>query len=377
MSKIIFAIDTIGSGGAERVMATLASYMAAKGHEAIMVNADSSEPFYPIDNRVSLQKMNLKWDESGRAAMIKRMIKKYKYLKTLFKKEKPDVVLAFLYNMEIPAILAALRTRTKIVVSVRNSVQYYPNYVQLFRRIFYPHIKGVVFQSAAVQHAHPFNMLKNSRVIMNPLMGTIQSKMVPVDYKNRKQWIINVARLMPQKNQALLINAYARICEKYPEMELHIFGEGKLRKDLEKLIDDLNLDDRVFLEGNVPDAIIKNRDAKLFVMSSDHEGFPNALVEAMVCGIPSLSTKFDTGVAEDFIRDGENGFLCEAGNLQDMEKQIMKALDMGERLQDISERACNLFDVVSTERVCREWERYLFEEESKVQRINANQRREI
>ena len=86
----------------------------------------------------------------------------------------------------------------------------------------------------------------------------------------------------------------------------------------------------------------------------------------MVCGIPCLSTRFDTGVAEHLIEDGKNGFLCEARNLEDMEKQMMRALDMGERLQDISERASNLFDIVSTERVCRQWERYLFGEESKV-----------
>lgn len=366
MSKIIFTIDTIGSGGAERVMATLANYMAEKDHTVIMVNADSSKPFYQIDNRVTLKKMNLSWDKSGCVAMLERMVQKYLYLEKLFKKEKPDVVLSFLYNMEIPAILAALTTKTKIVVSVRNSVQYYPRYVQLFRRIFFPHIKGVVFQSTVVQHTYPFNRLKNSCVIVNPLMAAIHDKVIPVEYEQRKPWIINVARLMPQKNQALLINAFAHISAQYPQMELHIFGEGKLRTALEQLIEELNLKNRVFLEGNVPDAIIKNKDARLFVMSSDHEGFPNALVEAMVCGIPSLSTKFDTGVAEQLIRDGENGFLCEAGNLQDLEKQMIRALDIGEKIQSISEKASDLFDMVNTERVCSEWEQYLLGEEGRV-----------
>lgn len=370
MSKIIFAIDTIGSGGAERVIVTLANYMASKKHTVIMVNADAGVPFYPIDERVSLRKMKLNWNETGHAAMIRRMIQKYKYLKKMFREEKPDVVLAFLYNMEIPAILAAIQTRTKIVVSVRNSVQYYPKYVQCFRKIFYPHIQGVVFQSINVQQARPFKNLKNSRVIMNPMMGSIHEKMVPIAYNERKNWIINVGRLMPQKNQALLIRAFAEVADKYPEMELHIFGEGKLRPQLEKMITEYHLRNKVILEGNVPDAIVKNRDAMLFVMSSDHEGFPNALVEAMACGLPSLSTKFDTGVAEQLIKDGENGFLCEAGNFYDMVRQISRALDMKEKLQGVSERATEIFDTVNSAHVCNEWEEFLL---GKVNKVEHNQ----
>lgn len=86
-------------------------------------------------------------------------------------------------------------------------------------------------------------------------------------------------------------------------------------------------------------------------MSSDHEGFPNALVEAMVCGIPSLSTKFDTGVAEQLIRDGENGFLCEAGNLQDLEKQMIRALDIGEKYK-VSLRKHLIYLIWSTRSEC-------------------------
>lgn len=359
MSKLIFAIDTIGSGGAERVMVTLANYMVSKNHTVILVNADNNEPFYSIDSRVVLKKMNLNWNKSGRFSMINRFRKKYKYLKTLFKKEKPDVVLAFLFNMEIPAILAAISTHNKIVVSVRNSVNYYPKYVRLFRKIYYPHIKGVVFQSVAVQQTYPFSKLKNSCVIMNPLMGSINSKFKPVDYTLRNNWIINVGRLMPQKNQAILIKAFSQIIAKYPDLELHIFGEGLLRNDLEQLIVNLNLSDKVFLEGNVPDAIVRNRNSKLFVMSSDHEGFPNALVEAMACGIPSLSSKFDTGVAEQLIQDGKNGFLFEVGNLQDLTSKLLRILDLGDELQDVSEHAVDIFDLVNRDCICHEWERYL------------------
>ena len=359
MSKMFFAIDTLGSGGAERVMVTLANYMVSKNHTVIIVNSDNNEPFYQIDSRVCIKKMNLNWGKSGQFAMINRLIKKYNYLKDLFKKEKPDVVLAFLYNMEIPAILAAIRTHTKIVVSVRSSVNYYPKYVQIFRKFFYPHIKGVVFQSTVVQQTYPFSKLKNSCVIMNPLTGSIKSRMIPVDYKSRKNWIINVGRLTPQKNQALLIKAFSKITDKHPEIELHIFGEGILREEIERLIVDLKLTNKVILEGNVTDAIIKNRNSKLFVMSSDQEGFPNALVEAMACGLPSLSTKFDTGVAEQLIHDGINGFLCEVGNLQDMINQLNNILDMGESLQRVSEKAAEIYDLVNTNQICSEWEQFL------------------
>ena len=103
-------------------------------------------------------KMNLNREQTGK---LQRLIKKYKYLKDFFRRERPDAVVAFLFNMEAPAILAGLATHTRIFTSVRNTAWAYPKRERQFRKLFYPKIAGVVFQSKTVQHYVDFKKLKN------------------------------------------------------------------------------------------------------------------------------------------------------------------------------------------------------------------------
>lgn len=357
--KIALAIDTNSAGGGERVMATLANYMCNKGYETYFVNSDTSSSFYSIDRRVRIYKMGLDLKYGNR---LSRFIKKYLMLVQFFRKEKPDAVIAFLFNMEAPVILAGLTTHTNVFVSVRNSANSYPFIERVFRRFFYPHIKGIVFQSEKVRIHKDFKKLKNARVIMNPISGTIIEKRKPVPFSKRRNVIINVARLDEQKNQALLIKAFSKIENIYPEMELHIFGEGPLHNQLEELIESLNLSGKVFLKGAQKDAIFLNRDAKLFVLSSDYEGFPNALVEAMVEGIPSISTDFDSGVAAELIKNDRNGWLVAVNNVEQLANTISLALKKENQLDEISNESVDLFDLLKAQKICEEWERFVFDE---------------
>lgn len=355
--KVAFAIDTNTAGGGERVIATLANYMSNKGYETYLINSDSTSAFYEIDKRVHIMKMNLDREQTGK---LRRLIKKYKYLKEFFRREKPDAVVTFLFNMEAPAIMAGLATHTRIFTSVRNTAWAYPKRERQFRKLFYPKIAGVVFQSKTVQHYVDFKKLKNSTVIMNPMADDVIEPIHPIPYSERRDIIISVARLEKQKNHEMTIRAFSQICNDFPTFELHIFGEGSLRSQLQNLINSLGLEEKVFLEGAVPGAISSNRDAKLFIMSSNYEGFPNALAEALVHGIPSISTDFDTGVASELIEEGKNGWLVEVGNVEQLAKKIRYVLSIGSAVNNISEESAKVFYTLSSERVCQEWENFIF-----------------
>lgn len=354
--KIVFAIDTNTAGGGERVIATLANYMSAKGYDTYLINSDSSSSFYPISSKVTVLKMGLDRNNTGR---IQRFIKKYMYLKRFFKRIKPDAVVSFLFNMEAPVILAGLSTKTRVFTSVRNTAWSYPKKERLFRKIFYPRITGVVFQSRQVQQFEDFKDLKNSTVIMNPMADDVAEVIQPIPYKDRRNVIISVARLEKQKNHEMLIKAFFKIADEFPDCELHIFGEGSQREYLQNLIQDLNLSGRVFLKGTVSNAIANNRDAKLFVMSSDYEGFPNALAEALVYGIPSISTDFDTGVASELISEGENGWLVDVGDVHGLSHKMKQVLLMGEETDRVAQKCVGIYECLNANAICEEWEMFI------------------
>ena len=357
--KVVFAIDTNSAGGGERVIATLANYMAGKGHEVFLINSDSTSSFYPINESVKVIKMGLDRSKYGR---LRRLIKKYSFFKRFFKEQRPDATVVFLFNMEAPAIIAGIATKTRVYTSVRSTAWAYPKRERMFRRMFYPRIAGVVFQSNNVQKDKDYKKLKNSIVILNPMDDKVSEMVSPVQYEDRRNVIISVARLEKPKNHEMLIRAFYQISKDFPEYNLHIFGEGSLRNQLENIIAELDLEGRVILEGTVSDAIVKNRDAKLFVMSSDYEGFPNALAEALVQGIPSISTDFDTGVAADLIREGKNGWLVKVGDTDELARKIRNALLLKEHLDDIAAESVRVFERVNAKKICEEWEDYIFAE---------------
>lgn len=357
--KVIFAIDTNNAGGGERVIATLANYMSSKGYDIYLINSDTNSSFYQLNSSVKNLKMGLDRDKTSR---IHRLIKKYRYLKDFFKKEKPDAVVTFLFNMEAPVIIAGLVTHTRVFTSVRNTAWAYPKRERVFRKMFYPKISGVVFQSKKVQEFDDFKKLKNSTVIMNPMSDDIIERTDPVLFSDRRKVIISAARLEKQKNHEMTIRAFSQISSEYPDYELHIFGEGSLRSSLQGLISELNLKDRVFLKGAVSCAIPKNRDAMLFVMSSDYEGFPNALSEALVQGIPSISTDFDTGVASELIKDGVNGWLVNVGDVDGLATKMRQALCLKSKLDSISNECVKVFDIVNANDVCSQWENFIFKD---------------
>jgi glycosyltransferase involved in cell wall biosynthesis len=125
--------------------------------------------------------------------------------------------------------------------------------------------------------------------------------------------LLAVGRLEYQKGFDVLVNVFARVAPAFTEWELVIVGEGSLRSELQDRITALHLTDRVVLAGYTPDVGAWYRSAQLFVCSSRFEGFPNALVEAMAYGLPSISFDCKTGPRE-IIRDGIDGILVPAAD---------------------------------------------------------------
>lgn len=162
---------------------------------------------------------------------------------------------------------------------------------------------------------------------------------------------------MPQKNQIMLIKAFAKLHKDNPEYILKIYGEGQYRQELEMLIHNLNLDKCVYLPGSSTKIFDEIACAQLFVLSSNYEGMPNALIEAMCLGLPCISTKVSG--ATDLIQNNVNGILVEVGNEDELYNSMLRLIKTPELREKYASRATEINNKLEVNIIMKTWIEYL------------------
>jgi glycosyltransferase involved in cell wall biosynthesis len=175
----------------------------------------------------------------------------------------------------------------------------------------------------------------------------------------RKKKIVSAGRLTSQKNFALLIEGFAKIANKHPDYKLVIYGDGPQKGKLQRLTKDLGISEKVEFPGYVNDFGDYIIDASLFVMSSNFEGMPNALMEAMALGLPCISTDCPSGGPKFLIKNGINGFLIPVGDVDKLANIIDLVLSDKKLSQKVGENAYSILEELSNEKIYQNWENYL------------------
>ncbi len=363
MKKILFYLNTIGHGGAERVMSNLSAHFSQK-YECIFVTSMEISNEYVLNSEV--KRINLADTEIS--GFIKKNCYLTRKLRNVIKKEKPDIVISFMAEPNFRALVACAGLKTKNLISVRNDPdKEYPSFVyRNLAKILYRFSDGVVFQTEQAKVWFPKSVQKRSRIILNQVNASFYSQNYEGDHHN----IVTLGRLMPQKNHKLLIKAFSDIADQVDD-NLIIYGEGDQRSELQALIDELGLNERISLPGVINNVAEATRDAKVFVLSSDYEGMPNALMEALALGIPCISTDCPCGGPRALINDGENGILIPVGDaaaLSDALKKILEDADYASKLSKCAKVRAQEF---SPERIFACWEDYMLLTVGEIQ----NQRR--
>ena len=326
--KIVIVLGGMKRGGAERVISYIANYLAEKGWRVWIALLLFNQVDYILHENVKI--VDLAGTTQSR---IKRLPLWLAGLRTTVKEIQPDTVLAFAARINIITQIACLGLKTKVVVSERNDPYSdgRSKGVDLLTNWLYPKAEAVVFQTRRASTYFEKNKLNNAVIIPNPV--EVQCKAVYA----KKGKIVTVGRLAEQKNQKMLINAFAEVKKKFPEIELHIFGEGNLRSDLETQIESLGLKESVFLRGNVIDIHQQISDAALFVLSSDYEGLSNALLEAMMMGLPCIST--ECAGSDEYIISGKNGLLTPVADAKAMVDAMCRLLSNDDEAQCLGKSA--------------------------------------
>ena len=316
---IIFYINSIRRGGAERVLLELARFFSQSGYRSILVTSfvDMGTE-YPVPEGV--ERISIEQEEQ-RGFFLVRNIRRVFALRQLCKKYKPVVLISFMGEPNCRALAATIGLPIKIILSVRsNPEREYSSIIhRFFAKCFFLRADGCVFQTESAMRWFPERLQRKSVVILNPVQGRFFQ--TPRAKKLRN--IVAVGRLEKVKNFSLLLEAFSMIVDKYPKENLLIYGQGYMREFLQSQILRLHLEDRAFLMGGTDDVPCVLACAKLFVLSSDSEGLPNALMEAMAMGVPVIATDCPCGGPRMLIEDGVNGRLVPVGDVE----QLSKAMD--------------------------------------------------
>ena len=330
MKRILFYIDSLYRGGAQRVMANLITYFSAK-YSVILVNdfiPVQKSLLYPIPD--SVKRIYLR--KSIRGNHIIKNISRIFNLRKTIKKECPDVVLSFLGNPNKRMLLASFGLNCKKFVSVRNEPSHEygkGKFDQWFANKLFSLADGIVFQTIEASNYFQKSIRDKSKIILNPISKSFYEAKRAVTDEN----VITVGRFETQKNHLLLLSAWKGIEKDFPEDKLILYGDGPLRKVYEDYILHNNLVDRVDLPGVVSDVPKILRKAKLFVLSSNFEGMPNALMEAMAVGVPVISTNCPCGGPKMLIETNEQGCLVPCNDVVALQK-AMKELLLSKALRE-------------------------------------------
>ncbi|MFW5983047.1 MAG: glycosyltransferase family 4 protein [bacterium] len=301
--KIFLIRSSLIHGGAERVITELANEFAKNKHEVHMVILAVSEDFYSLHPEIKIHRLGF----LNKGALKKQFaeLKTFFKLRELLKTERPDASLSFGPKYNILTILASSFLGLKIFVSDRSNPRKKIDWhIDLVRRLTYRFANGVIAQTSLAKKLQERTTgNKNIKVIPNPVK---EVKLYP-EIKCEKI-ILNVGRLVPEKGQKFLLEAFKNL--NVSDWKLVILGDGPLRGDLENQAKKLQIENKVIMPGavnNVDEWLAK---ASIFAFPSVSEGFPNALLEAMAAELPCVSFDCDAG-PRDIITDGENGFLVE------------------------------------------------------------------
>lgn len=304
--RIMFVCDSMKSGGAEKVISTLSNEMCKEGIRVTILGvADLDEPksFYPLEEGVKYKTL-----ANGSGKRINPFKRVYMLRKTIEEYE-PDVVISFLPNANVYTYLALLWTGIPHIVSERNNPYIDPKgkLLRILKKRAFNGADGAVFQTQDAMNFYNEKVQSKGTIIKNPI---ILSGERPLSNPSRNSTVLAVGRLTKQKNYFNLLDAFKRFNEKKNNLyDLKIYGGGPLKEELYNHCTKLGIVNKVSFMGNDATWHQKEYNDAMFVLSSDYEGMPNSLAEALALGIPSISTDCPTGGSRELIQDGVNGYL--------------------------------------------------------------------
>lgn len=358
-------INSLGIGGAERILVRLAHEWADRGYKISFITFFQETSFnYRLNtehNNITLINLGEKKINNNLCSQIIKITKRIIILRKLFIKLKPNAIISFLVGANINCLLANICLNIPIIVSERIDPNKHiiPVFYKLLRIVIYKLANAIIVQTKQIKDYFPRCLQQQIFVIPNWVKEPKIKKILNHDKAAHKpiNKIIAIGRLDHQKNHQLLIRAFAILSDKYPNLTLHIYGEGILRNELQNLLTSFNLQDSVKLPGITMDVETNLKDADLFVFPSIYEGFPNALCEAMAVGLPVIAS--DCSGSNEIVEHNKNGLLFNVGNLEELVKCMEKVINDPVHAHQLAVNAQHIINKFNELKILTLWEQTL------------------
>lgn len=362
MQRIAFHLNCLEQGGAERVVTNLAGQFAAEGYEVIIATEWFGENEFSVDDRIKRVHVGLTEADKQSSRPV-QIIKRVSHLRHFLKEEKPDILIAFAQKANYRALTASLGMKLPVIISIRTDpVGHYDSLADKIQiPLLFPRASGCVFQTEGQREFFPKGTQKKSRIILNP----VNDKYIGVPQpEKRTKTVVQSGRLVDFKNQLMLIRAFVKVHEKFPDYDLKIYGGDSYdgtKELLEELIKEKRAEDYVTLMG-ASDSLEKDlADAALYAFSSDWEGLPNALLEAMALGLPVVATDCPCGGPRTVMKNEENGLLIPVKDEDAMAEGICRLIEDPALAERLGENARKIADIANGKAIFEQWRDYIEE----------------
>lgn len=354
---IAMLIGSLTKGGAERVMVNLASYFVNQGYCITMVTQYKKENEYPLDQRVKRVISDISEEELTNYRII-NFIRRFIKLRTIWKNEKPDVILSFIGKNNMMAILTSRFLKIPVAVSVRADPyeEYYNSWMRYMARHLFNKADGIILQTNRCLDFFPEKIRKKAVILKNPVSPAFFKQRYTGE---REKKIVAVGRIDENKNHEMLLRAFSGIAKEFSDYQVIIYGEGDKRKALKELSRELGIERQIQLPGSIDDVADQIYKTRVFVLSSNTEGVPNTLIEAMILGMTVIATDCPCGGPADLIIDKINGILVPVGNVEKMKENLRMLLNNLHFADELGENAAKTADIYMPEKVYCEWEKFL------------------
>ena len=348
--ELLFVISSIAieGGGASKMLVWVANQFAKNGYGVtIYTHKVQRGPFFHIEPSIKVVS-HTPQDNNCWLYPIP-------HVRRLIKQIRPNLVISFMSDSNFYCDVAKLFTGVPVCIGERSDPAEVESQPLKFKIAMWLTrlADGATFQLQ--QAADYYTWLKCPKeIIPNPVEEA--KALVEKPFTERKDEICCSSRIeFFQKRQDVLIKAFHLVVQSHPEMKLRLIGNGPSMDEAKSLINELGLTDKVILSGQIKDPIISMVDSKLFVLSSDFEGIPNALTEAMAAGLPCVSTDVKPGGARLLIENQKNGMIVPCNDPKVMADAIIYLLEHPDEADRMGKEAQKITNRFSEEKIYNQW----------------------